>query len=88
MSTMSIVARPSASAISATIPGPVRDEHAQLVHLAARQIGLQQPPAIVARGVVPGRDRVPVTGRERSRTAPNRATRSSIAATNASALAA
>ena len=37
--------------------GPVGDRDAQLDHLAAREVGLEQPPAVVARGVVPGADR-------------------------------
>ena len=69
-------------------PRAVRDLHAQLEHLAAGEVGLQQPPAVLARGVVPGarcRRRRPPASWSRTRT--RRATRSSIAATSASALA-
>ena len=34
-------------------PGRFGTEHAQLVHLAAGEVGLEQPPAVLARGVVP-----------------------------------
>ena len=65
MSTMLTAARPSASATSATTPGPVRHRDAQLDHRAAGEIGLEQPPAVVARRVVPGRHRGRVTAGQR-----------------------
>ena len=45
--------------------GAVGDRDAQLADLAAGQVALEQPPAVVARGVVPGRDAVAVAGGER-----------------------
>ena len=33
--------------------GPVLDRHAKLVQLAALDLGLEQAPAVVARGAVP-----------------------------------
>ena len=50
---MSIVARPERQRDLGDDPRAVRDEHAQLVHLAAGEVGLEQPPAVVAGGVVP-----------------------------------
>ena len=43
-------ARPSASAISATVPGRFSTADPQLAQLAAVEVGLEQPAAVVARG--------------------------------------
>ena len=45
--------------------GPVRDRDAQLAEVAARELRLQQPPAIARGVVVPGGDRVGVAPLER-----------------------
>ena len=45
-------------------PRAVGDQHAQLVHLAARQVGLEQAAAVLAGGVVPLADAVVVAAGE------------------------
>ena len=53
---------PSASAISATDPGPVLDPDPQLADVAAGEVGLEQAAAVLAGGAMPGADRVGVAG--------------------------
>ncbi len=45
---------------------PVGHGDAQLVHVAAREVGLEQAPALLPGALVPGRHRVAVAGRERT----------------------